>query len=184
MLRVVSAAVRGIAARATIGSACNVVLKPNLATGIQNRCFSLLSTQKWFNENVAKENTLTSAVTSHGSILSSVQNSLIIPQRNLIKFSLRKGKRKTVKTVIKRFYRLDWGIWIRRYSAHNKHMWKKSHGRKRRLRQYVFTNATQSWLLDTMVTKYWRRPKFYVDDPYNPYHKREEFPYTRKKPLP
>lgn len=31
-----------------------------------------------------------------------------VPIRTLTKFSLRKGKRQTVKTVLKRFYRLNW----------------------------------------------------------------------------
>lgn len=102
--------------------------------------------------------------------------------RTVTKFSLSKGKRKSVKVVLKKFYRLDWGIWIRGKCGRQKKLYKKSARRKRRLRQHVFCNATQSWLLDSMVTKYWRRPKYYVDDPYEPYHSREEFPTTRKKP--
>lgn len=65
----------------------------------------------------------------------------------------------------------------------NKKLYKKSANRKRRLRQHVFCNATQSYLLDKMVTSYWRKPKYYVDDPYEPYHKREEFSITSKKPV-
>ncbi|XP_041782930.1 39S ribosomal protein L35, mitochondrial [Anopheles merus] len=105
------------------------------------------------------------------------------PSRTVIKFSLRKGKRKTVKAVIKRFKRLDWGGWIRTLSGRHKKMWRKKANRKRRLRQHVLVNATQSTLLDKMVTKYWKRPRYYIDDPYTPYHTREEFVYTRRKPL-
>uniref|UniRef100_A0A8W7Q1D9 50S ribosomal protein L35 n=1 Tax=Anopheles coluzzii TaxID=1518534 RepID=A0A8W7Q1D9_ANOCL len=105
------------------------------------------------------------------------------PIRTVIKFSLRKGKRKTVKAVIKRFKRLDWGGWIRTLSGRHKKMWRKKANRKRRLRQHVLVNATQSTLLDKMVTKYWKRPRYYIDDPYTPYHTREEFVYTRRKPL-
>lgn len=93
------------------------------------------------------------------------------------------GKRKSVKPACKRFMRLDWGIWIRTKTGRHKRMWRKSPENKRRSRQHVFTNSTQSWLLDSMVTKYWRRPKHYIDDPYTPYHKRENFPITRKKPI-
>lgn len=60
-------------------------------------------------------------------------------------------------------------------------MFKKSPELRRRLRQHVFTNATQSWLLDKMVTSYWRRPKHYIDDPYAPYHKRDEYFATKSK---
>ncbi|XP_015186381.1 PREDICTED: 39S ribosomal protein L35, mitochondrial [Polistes dominula] len=186
MLRVISAAVRGIVSHVNVNNVGTLVFKeyPKLITNVtQIRGFSLLSTQSWLNRDRINDKSLIGAVTPYGNILSSVQDTTITPKRTVIKFSARKGKRKTVKTVVKRFYRLNWGIWIRRYCAHNKHMWRKTEGRKRRLRQHIFTNSTQSWLLDTMVTKYWRRPSFYVDDPYNPYHQREEFAYTRRKPF-
>uniref|UniRef100_A0A182YNI5 50S ribosomal protein L35 n=1 Tax=Anopheles stephensi TaxID=30069 RepID=A0A182YNI5_ANOST len=105
------------------------------------------------------------------------------PNRTVIKFSLRKGKRKTVKAVVKRFKRLDWGGWIRTISGRHKKMWRKKGNRKRRLRQHVLVNGAQATLLDKMVTKYWKRPRYYINDPYAPYHTREEFVYTRRKAL-
>lgn len=105
------------------------------------------------------------------------------PTRSVTKFSLKKGKRKTVKAVIKRFFRLHWGGWIRTKIGRHKKLWKKSSANKRRLRQHVFCNSTQNTLLDKMVTKYWKRPKHYVEDPYAPYHTREEFHFTRKQPI-
>ncbi|PNF28761.1 39S ribosomal protein L35, mitochondrial [Cryptotermes secundus] len=104
--------------------------------------------------------------------------------RTVTKFSLKKGKRKTVKAVIRRFFRLSWGGWIRTRAGRFRHLWRKSEYQKYRYRQHIFCNATQCTLLDKMVTKYWKRRRYYVDDPYEPYHTREEFPYTRKKPLP
>ena len=101
----------------------------------------------------------------------------------MTKFSLRKGKRKTVKAVIKRFKRLDWGGWIRTIAGRRKRMWKKSARRKWRVKQHVFVNGTQATLLDKMTTKYWHRPRYYIDDPYKPYQTREEFRMTRKKPI-
>lgn len=101
--------------------------------------------------------------------------------RTLTKFSRQSGKRKSVKAVLKRFKRLDWGAWIRTKSGRHKKLWKKSPPQKRRLRQHVFTNSTQSYLLDKMVTSFWRRPKNYIDDPYKPYHTREEFYVTKRK---
>jgi len=117
------------------------------------------------------------------SCLLPVKTPAIDVSRSLTKYSLRKGKRKTVKAVLKRFYRLDWGAWVRGKCGREKKIYKKSHNRRRRLRQHVFTNGKQSYLLDKMVTSYWRKPKHYVDDPYQPYHKREEFPLTRRKPF-
>jgi Ribosomal protein L35. len=80
-----------------------------------------------------------------------------------------------------RFYR---GGWIRTRAGRFRHLWRKSEYQKYRYRQHVFCNATQCTLLDKMTTKYWKRRRYYVDDPYEPYHTREEFPVTRKKPLP
>lgn len=122
-----------------------------------------------------------------GSLLTNKQilaisNNISAPVRTVTKFSLKKGKRKTVKAVVKRFFRLHWGGWIRTKVGRKKRLWKKSPPQKRRLRQHVFCNATQSKLLDKMVTKFWKKPKYYVDDPYAPYHTREEHPVTRKNP--
>ncbi|XP_017073552.2 39S ribosomal protein L35, mitochondrial [Drosophila eugracilis] len=101
--------------------------------------------------------------------------------RTVTKFSLIKGKRKTVKAVLKRFKRLEWGAWIRTHSGRQKKLFKKSSALRRRLKQHVFTNATQSWLLDKMVTNFWRRPKHYINDPYRPYHSRNEYYATQSK---
>jgi len=76
------------------------------------------------------------------------------------------------------------GIWIRTKCGRQKKLWKKPAARKRRLRQHVFCNAKQSSLLDKMTTKYWKKRRYYPDDPYEPYHDREEFSLTRKTPLP
>lgn len=107
--------------------------------------------------------------------------------RTVVKWSVRKGKRKSVKAVIKRFYRLNWGgrgIWVRPHAGKHKKRWKKSSRDKARLDKFVFTNATQSRMLDTMVTKFWRKRFWFVDDPYQPYHNREEFPFSAKYPRP
>ncbi|KAG5670050.1 hypothetical protein PVAND_000336 [Polypedilum vanderplanki] len=120
------------------------------------------------------------------SILSNpalIQAPQVVQSRTLTKFSLRKGKRKSVKAVIKRFMRLDWGIWIRTIAGRKKRIWKKSQKQRHRARQHVFTNASQSTMLDAMVGKYWKKPKYYVNDLYTPYHSRENFRITRKKPI-
>lgn len=135
--------------------------------------------------------TMFSSLSPPPSLISSNKSLLVVPStlcaaqpsRNVTKFSLKKGKRKSVKPVLKRFMRLDWGGWIRTRQGRHKKMWKKTGSLKRRLRQHVLVNGTQAWLLDKMVTKFWRRPKYYVDDPYRPYHSRNEYPNTRKTPI-
>uniref|UniRef100_A0A8D0DTF7 Large ribosomal subunit protein bL35m n=1 Tax=Salvator merianae TaxID=96440 RepID=A0A8D0DTF7_SALMN len=95
------------------------------------------------------------------SILNSVMPQLhsILHQqvRTLIKFSLRKGKKKTVKAVVKRFLRLHCGLWLRRKAGYKKKLWKKSASRKKRLREHVFCNKTQSKLLNKMTSAFWKR---------------------------
>uniref|UniRef100_A0A8I3WT45 Large ribosomal subunit protein bL35m n=1 Tax=Callithrix jacchus TaxID=9483 RepID=A0A8I3WT45_CALJA len=73
---------------------------------------------------------------------------LKLPVRSLTYFSTRKGKRKTVKAVIYRFLRLHCGLWVRRKAGYKKKLWKKEPVRKKRLREFVFCNKTQSKLLD------------------------------------
>lgn len=106
-----------------------------------------------------------------------------VPVRTVTKYSLRKGKRKSVKAALHRFYRLHWGGWIRTRCGRHKKMHKKRGNRKRRLRQHVLVNSTQAWLLDKMATKFWMRPKHYIDDIYEPYHTRTYY-YASKKPMP
>ncbi|XP_067885362.1 39S ribosomal protein L35, mitochondrial isoform X2 [Heterodontus francisci] len=79
------------------------------------------------------------------------------PVRALTYCSLRKGKRKSVKSVVKRFLRLHCGLWVRRKAGYKKRLWKKRAARKRRLRQHVFCNKTQSKMLDKMTTDFWKR---------------------------
>ncbi|XP_078409988.1 large ribosomal subunit protein bL35m isoform X2 [Cetorhinus maximus] len=94
------------------------------------------------------------------------------PVRALTYCSLRKGKRKSVKSVVKRFLRLHCGLWVRRKAGYKKRLWKKRATRKRRLRQHVFCNRTQSKMLDKMTTDFWKRRNWYVNDPYQMYHDR------------
>ncbi|XP_056333050.1 39S ribosomal protein L35, mitochondrial [Danio aesculapii] len=97
---------------------------------------------------------------------------LLQPLRNLTYFSLRKGKRKSVKSVTERFFRLHSGLWIRRKAGYKKKLWKKSAARRKRLREHVFCNKTQCKLLDKMTSPYWKRRNWYLNDPYQKYHDR------------
>ena len=78
----------------------------------------------------------------------------------------------------------DRGGWIRTIYGKNKDLWKKDCDKLYSYRKHVFCRAKQNTLLDKMVTDDYKRPHYYVDDPYEPYHKRPEFLWTRTKPLP
>ncbi|XP_065093483.1 large ribosomal subunit protein bL35m [Ochlerotatus camptorhynchus] len=187
MLRtVVCLAARNLA-RTSTASRFAASPKPINDVGALTRSFSTLL--RIGNASTGSQRTpFTVTAQSGPSILNSITTPVPIqlqrqPVRTVIKFSMRSGKRKSVKPVIKRFKRLDWGGWIRTKAGRHKHMWKKSAERKRRLRQHVLVNSQQATLLDSMVTKYWKRPRFYINDPYTPYHTREEFRETRRKPV-
>ncbi|XP_049596046.1 large ribosomal subunit protein bL35m [Syngnathus scovelli] len=94
------------------------------------------------------------------------------PSRNLTYYSVKKGKRKSVKSVTQRFMRLHCGLWIRRKAGYKKKLWRKKAARRNRLREHVFCNRTQCKLLDKMTTRYWKRRNWFVDDPYQKYHDR------------
>ncbi|XP_030306243.1 39S ribosomal protein L35, mitochondrial [Calypte anna] len=107
-----------------------------------------------------------------GSVTSLLPNILQQPVRTVTYYSLRKGKRKTVKAVIERFLRLHNGLWVRRKAGYKRKLWKKSAAQKKRLRELVLCNRTQCKLLDKMTTSFWKRRNWYVDDPYQKYHDR------------
>uniref|UniRef100_A0A131XFK8 Large ribosomal subunit protein bL35m n=1 Tax=Hyalomma excavatum TaxID=257692 RepID=A0A131XFK8_9ACAR len=100
--------------------------------------------------------------------------------RNVTKFNCRNGQRRTCKAVIKRFMRLNCGLWIRPRTGRARKLWKKPDHIVQDLRTHVICNRTQSRMLDKMVGDYWKRPKYYVDDPYEPYHERNNFLHAKK----
>lgn len=67
-------------------------------------------------------------------------------------------------------------IWILvfgcKQAGYKKKLWKKKPARRKRLREHVFCNKTQSKLLDKMTTSFWKRRNWYVNDPYLKYHDR------------
>jgi len=99
--------------------------------------------------------------------------------RSVTKFSMMKGRRKTQKTAVKRFFRLDWGGWISAKPGRARHLWKQPIAKKNRLRRHIFRSATECRMLDKMVTKYWIKKKYFVDDPYESYHTRDNFRITK-----
>ncbi|KAM6202357.1 large ribosomal subunit protein bL35m [Rhynchocyon petersi] len=107
-----------------------------------------------------------------GLVATLLPNVLKPPVRALTYYSARKGKRKTVKAVVYRFLRLHSGLWLRRKAGYKKKLWKKTSARKKRLREFVFCNKTQSKLLDKMTTSFWKRRNWYANDPYQLYHDR------------
>jgi len=54
---------------------------------------------------------------------------------------------------------------------------------KYRIQQHVVCTKTQCQMLDQMTTHHVKKKKYYIDDPFEPYHVRNNFDYviTRRK---
>ncbi|XP_070540811.1 large ribosomal subunit protein bL35m-like [Ptychodera flava] len=114
-----------------------------------------------------------SALFTQNRLLLNFQSPAVLQfNRSVISWSRNKCKKKTVKAVIHRFYRLDNGIWVRRFAGYKKKAFKKSGARRRRHRQHVLCSKTQSTLLDRMVHPYWLRRRYFIEDPWEKYHDR------------
>lgn len=74
-----------------------------------------------------------------------------IPTRTITYYSRRKGKRKTVKAVVRRFRRTGSGKWKRWQAGKNHFNSKKTSKRRSRLRRYVICNKQQTKMLNKMV---------------------------------
>ncbi|XP_030848489.1 uncharacterized protein LOC115927159 isoform X2 [Strongylocentrotus purpuratus] len=131
---------------------------------IQTRSFSSLICSRYTggfsNKEITNQMMVTSPVLAHQ------------PHRTVVRYSISKGKKKTVHAVIDRFYRLDCGLWVRPQSGRAKKLWKKTPRRRYRLKQHVFCNKTQSKMLDRMTSGFWKKRRHYLDDPFEQYHER------------
>ncbi|XP_038256079.1 39S ribosomal protein L35, mitochondrial isoform X1 [Dermochelys coriacea] len=153
-------------------SSCNI----RLISGLSIRCFNWV--QAPLASSVTKpllpvsDRSCGCPLSIFNSVTALLPHVLQQPVRTLTYYSLRKGKRKSVKSVVYRFLRLHCGLWLRKKAGYKKKLWKKSIPQKRRLREQVFCNKTQSKLLDKMTTSFWKRRNWYVDDPFQKYHDR------------
>ncbi|CAL8107604.1 unnamed protein product [Calicophoron daubneyi] len=89
-----------------------------------------------------------------------------------------------VQEVIDRFKRLRWGAYIHPRSGRHRHLYRRSEAARAKLGEHILTNRATSFLLDNLVNAEWRRPKYYPEDIYEPYHKRTGVPwgYALRKP--
>lgn len=77
---------------------------------------------------------------------------LAFPRRNLVKCSKRKGKRKTVKAVAKRFYRTGSGKLKYWPAGKNHKMLSKGFNQRRNLRKPRYANKQQLKVLNKMLS--------------------------------
>ncbi|EMP32186.1 39S ribosomal protein L35 [Chelonia mydas] len=153
-------------------SSCNIRLISGLSIRCFNRVQAPLASSATKPLLSVSDRSCGCPLSIFNSITALLPHVLQQPARTLTYYSLRKGKRKSVKSVVYRFLRLHCGLWLRKKAGYKKKLWKKSIRQKRRLREQVFCNKTQSKLLDKMTTSFWKRRNWYVDDPFQKYHDR------------
>lgn len=92
-----------------------------------------------------------------------------------IYYGFKDGKRETDPDAVKRFYRLHWGGWIRTKAGRRKRLWRKSADTRWWCKQHILLDDRTSANLEKMITPEYKKERFIVDDPYEPYHKRHNF---------
>lgn len=142
---------------------------------LRNPCYTLTGKLKLFSNFSGFSPSQT--LSSERSLLK-VKESCANTTRTVTKFTLSKGTKRSVGTVLQRFYRLNNGLWIRRIGGYKKKLYAQPESRKFYLKQHVVCARYQCEMLDKMVTDYWKKPKYYIDDPYEPYHVRHNIDYV------
>ncbi|XP_037754220.1 39S ribosomal protein L35, mitochondrial isoform X3 [Chelonia mydas] len=138
-------------------SSCNIRLISGLSIRCFNRVQAPLASSATKPLLSVSDRSCGCPLSIFNSVTALLPHVLQQPARTLTYYSLRKGKRKSVKSVVYRFLRLHCGLWLRKKAGYKKKLWKKSIRQKRRLREQVFCNKTQSKLLDKMTTSFWKR---------------------------
>ena len=81
-------------------------------------------------------------------------------------YDLKDGERKNLKSVVARFKRLDWGVWIRPRSGRAKKHWKKSMKQLNDTEKHVMCKLYHNRRFDRAVTMEIKAPRYIPDDPY------------------
>lgn len=76
-----------------------------------------------------------------------------------------------------RFYRLNWGGWIRARGGRGCGMWKKTGPKMWWTKQHILCSERQSEQLEQMFEQKYRKKKFFVDNPYEIYEEREDLEF-------
>ncbi|KHN84192.1 putative 39S ribosomal protein L35, mitochondrial [Toxocara canis] len=89
-----------------------------------------------------------------------------------IRFDPKEGRKRPCQDVLDRFKRLNNGMWIRAHPGRTKLRYTKDDVFQKTSMYYETCTKEQCWMLDRMMTPFWLRPKYYVNDPFEAYHVR------------
>ena len=87
-------------------------------------------------------------------------------------------KRHNEPRALERFYRLNWGGWIRARGGRGTKSWQKDGPRMWWTKQHILCSERQSEQLEKMFEQKYRKKTFFVDDPYEPYEERNDHEFV------
>ncbi|XP_015788918.1 39S ribosomal protein L35, mitochondrial [Tetranychus urticae] len=76
---------------------------------------------------------------------------------------------------LKRYFRLRWGGWIRARPGFKRHLWRKPFWLRWWASQHIFVKKEECEILERMIAPKYKKSRYFVDDIYEPYHKRTNF---------
>ena len=82
-------------------------------------------------------------------------------------------KRHNEPRALDRFYRLNWGGWIRARGGRGSGGWRKDGPKMWWTKQHILCSETQTEQLEKMFEQKYRKKKYFVDHPYEIYEERE-----------
>lgn len=87
-------------------------------------------------------------------------------------------KRHNDPRALDRFYRLNWGGWIRARGGRKSKGWRKDSQQWWWTKQHVLCSEKQSEQLEKMFEKKYRKKTYFVDDPYEFYEERNDLEFV------
>ncbi|CDW53603.1 Probable 39S ribosomal protein L35, mitochondrial [Trichuris trichiura] len=100
-----------------------------------------------------------------------------------IRFSPEDGRKVPCKDVLDRFKRLNTGMWIRANPGRNTKRYLKDEPWLTSSLQHVTCTPIECQILDKLVSRFWQRPKYFVDDQYEAYNVRHSIDGTKASPF-
>lgn len=87
-------------------------------------------------------------------------------------------QRHSLPMATERFYRLNWGGWIRARGGRGVGWWRKDAQRMWWTKQHILCSKTQCEQLEKMFSQKYRKRTFFVDDPYEAYETRDDIEFV------
>uniref|UniRef100_A0A915L073 Large ribosomal subunit protein bL35m n=1 Tax=Romanomermis culicivorax TaxID=13658 RepID=A0A915L073_ROMCU len=107
------------------------------------------------------------------ALINQIRNHVRYPPHTLhIRFDPTDGRKIPCKDVLDRFKRLNCGLWIRGKPGRYKKRYMKDEPFLTESLKHETTKLNECQMMDKVMNRFWVRPKYYIEDPYEAYHVR------------